>query len=71
MTLNFAANFGLDSAATPFGLKAMESLQELNPDKDRAVMPKSCLCVCMLQVNVDCNLYYGYRARLELLIPPM
>ena len=32
MTLNFAANFlGLDSAATPFGLKAMESLQELNP----------------------------------------
>ena len=37
MTLNFAANFlGLDSAATPFGLKAMESLQELNEDKDRA-----------------------------------
>jgi hypothetical protein len=37
MTLNFAANFlGLDSAATPFGLKAMESLQEINPDKDRA-----------------------------------
>ncbi|HEX9153035.1 MAG TPA: nucleoside recognition domain-containing protein, partial [Flavobacterium sp.] len=37
MTLNFAANFlGLDSAATPFGLKAMESLQTLNPDKDRA-----------------------------------
>jgi spore maturation protein SpmA/spore maturation protein SpmB len=37
MTLNFAANFlGLDSAATPFGLKAMESLQELNDQKDRA-----------------------------------
>lgn len=37
MTLNFAANFlGLDSAATPFGLKAMESLQEINPDKGRA-----------------------------------
>lgn len=37
MTLNFAANFlGLDSAATPFGLKAMESLQELNPDKEKA-----------------------------------
>jgi spore maturation protein SpmA len=36
MTLNFAANLlGLDNAATPFGLKAMESLQ-LNPDKDRA-----------------------------------
>ena len=37
MTLNFAANLlGLDNAATPFGLKAMESLQTLNPDKDRA-----------------------------------
>ena len=37
MTLNFAANFlGLDSAATPFGLKAMQSLQELNEDKDKA-----------------------------------
>jgi spore maturation protein SpmA len=37
MTLNFAANLlGLDNAATPFGLKAMESLQSLNPDKDRA-----------------------------------
>jgi len=37
MMLNFAANFlGLDSASTPFGLKAMESLQELNPDKERA-----------------------------------
>lgn len=37
MTLNFAANFlGLDSAATPFGLKAMQSLQEINPEKDKA-----------------------------------
>jgi spore maturation protein SpmA len=26
----------LDNAATPFGLKAMESLQELNPDKEKA-----------------------------------
>ncbi|MEY2561810.1 MAG: hypothetical protein QOH88_3 [Verrucomicrobiota bacterium] len=41
MTLNFAANFlGLDSAATPFGLKAMESLQELNEQKDRASNPQ-------------------------------
>ena len=37
MVLNFSANLlGLDNAATPFGLKAMESLQTLNPDKDRA-----------------------------------
>lgn len=37
ITLNFTANFlGLDSAATPFGLKAMNSLQELNPSKEVA-----------------------------------
>ncbi|MCP9751417.1 nucleoside recognition domain-containing protein [Ferruginibacter sp. HRS2-29] len=37
MVMNFSANLlGLDNAATPFGIKAMESLQELNPDKDRA-----------------------------------
>jgi spore maturation protein SpmA len=37
ITLNMAANMlGLDNAATPIGLKAMSSLQELNPDKDTA-----------------------------------
>lgn len=37
MMMNFSANLmGLDNAATPFGIKAMESLQELNPDKTRA-----------------------------------
>ncbi|MEO6406747.1 MAG: nucleoside recognition domain-containing protein [Ferruginibacter sp.] len=37
MMMNFSANLlGLDNAATPFGIKAMESLQELNPDKERA-----------------------------------
>lgn len=37
MMLNFSANLlGLDNAATPFGLKAMESLQTLNPSKDKA-----------------------------------
>lgn len=34
ITLNFAANaLGLDNAATPIGLKAMRSLQELNPSQ--------------------------------------
>ncbi|MGV3547562.1 MAG: nucleoside recognition domain-containing protein [Pedobacter sp.] len=34
MVMNFSANLlGLDNAATPFGIKAMESLQELNPNK--------------------------------------
>jgi spore maturation protein SpmA len=37
MVMNFSANLlGLDNAATPFGLKAMQSLQELNPKKDTA-----------------------------------
>jgi spore maturation protein SpmA len=37
MVMNFSANFlGLDNAATPFGLKAMESLQSINPNKDEA-----------------------------------
>lgn len=37
MIMNFSANLlGLDNAATPFGLKAMESLQELNPTKEVA-----------------------------------
>lgn len=35
--MNMAANIlGLDNAATPMGLKAMEQLQELNPQKDHA-----------------------------------
>ena len=37
IVMNFAANMlGLDNAATPLGLKAMQELQELNPTKDTA-----------------------------------
>ena len=37
IVLNMAANIlGLGNAATPLGLKAMEELQELNPDKETA-----------------------------------
>lgn len=37
MTMNLSANFlGLDNAATPLGLKAMQDLQSLNPDKETA-----------------------------------
>ena len=37
ITLSFAANtLGLDNAATPIGLKAMRSLQDLNPSDDTA-----------------------------------
>lgn len=35
--MNIAANaLGLSNAATPFGIKAMEELQELNPNKETA-----------------------------------
>jgi spore maturation protein SpmA len=35
--MNLAANMlGLDNAATPMGLKAMDQLQELNPNKKQA-----------------------------------
>jgi len=37
MVLNFSANMlGLDNAATPFGLKAMKSLEEINPNQGTA-----------------------------------
>ncbi len=37
ITMNIAANvLGLDNAATPMGLKAMEQLQDVNPVKDKA-----------------------------------
>ena len=40
MFMNFSANMlGLDNAATPMGLKAMQELQELNPKKDTASNP--------------------------------
>jgi spore maturation protein SpmA len=35
--MNYSANMlGLDNAATPLGLKAMNELQEINPNKDQA-----------------------------------
>ena len=38
--MNFSANMlGLDNAATPVGLKAMQELQSLNPKKDTASNP--------------------------------
>jgi spore maturation protein SpmA len=41
MMMNFSANLlGLDNAATPFGIKAMESLQEINPNKAVASNPQ-------------------------------
>ena len=48
IALNMAANvFGLGNAATPFGIKAMEELQKLNPTADTATNPM----VMLLAIN--------------------
>jgi len=40
IVMNFSANLlGLDNAATPLGLKAMQELQQINPQKDIASNP--------------------------------
>jgi spore maturation protein SpmA/spore maturation protein SpmB len=64
MMLNFAANFlGLDSAATPFGLKAMESLQDINPDRERASNPQIMfLCLHAAGLTLIPTSIIGYRA---------
>ena len=55
MMMNFSANMlGLDNAATPFGIKAMESLQELNPDKSRATNAQIMfMCLHAAGLNID------------------
>jgi len=64
MTLNFAANFlGLDSAATPFGLKAMESLQTINPEKDKASDAQIMfMCLHASGLTLIATSIIGYRA---------
>lgn len=64
--MNFAANMlGLDNAATPLGLKAMEGLQELNPKKDSASNPM--IMFLVLNTSGLCLIPIGimvYRAQL-------
>ena len=64
MTMNFAANFlGLDSAATPFGLKAMESLQEIHPDKAKASDAQIMfMCLHASGLTLIATSIIGYRA---------
>ncbi|MBP7176087.1 MAG: nucleoside recognition protein [Thermoclostridium sp.] len=51
MVLSFAANFlGLGNAATPLGIKAMEQLQTLNPNKDSATDAM----VMFMVINASC-----------------
>lgn len=64
MTMNFAANFlGLDNAATPFGLKAMESMQEVNENKARASNSQIMfLCLHAAGLTLIPTSIIGYRA---------
>jgi spore maturation protein SpmA/spore maturation protein SpmB len=64
MTMNFAANFlGLDNAATPFGLKAMESMQEVNETKERASNSQIMfLCLHAAGLTLIPTSIIGYRA---------
>ncbi len=66
ITMNMAANMlGLDNAATPMGLKAMEDLQTLNPEKESAsnaqilFMVINASSVTILPVTI-----FAYRAQL-------
>jgi spore maturation protein SpmA len=53
MVMNFSANLlGLDNAATPFALRAMESLQEINPEKDKASDPQI-MFLCLHQSGLQ------------------
>jgi spore maturation protein SpmA len=64
MTMNFAANFlGLDNAATPFGLKAMESMQAVNEKKDTASNSQIMfLCLHAAGLTLIPTSIIGYRA---------
>ncbi|HUR46947.1 MAG TPA: nucleoside recognition domain-containing protein [Candidatus Saccharimonadales bacterium] len=64
MTMNFAANFlGLDNAATPFGLKAMESMQAVNENKARASNSQIMfLCLHAAGLTLIPTSIIGYRA---------
>jgi spore maturation protein SpmA/spore maturation protein SpmB len=64
MTLNFSANLlGLDSAATPFGLKAMQSLQEINPEKEKASDAQIMfMCLHAAGLTLIPTSIIGYRA---------
>jgi spore maturation protein SpmA len=66
MTMNIAANMlGLDNAATPMGLKAMQELQTLNPSKDTASNAQILfLVINTASVTLFPVTVFAYRAQL-------
>lgn len=66
ITMNIAANMlGLDNAATPMGLKAMQELQTLNPEKDTASNAQILfLVINTASVTLFPVTIFAYRAQL-------
>ena len=64
--MNLSANLlGLDNAATPMGLKAMQQLQELNPNKESASNSMvMCLCINASGLTLIPITIMMYRAQL-------
>lgn len=71
MTMNIVANMlGLDNATTPLGLKAMQSLQELNPEPDRASNAQILfLVINTASVTIFPMAVFIYRAQMGALDP--
>ncbi len=77
LMLNFTANFlGIDNAATPFGLKAMQQLQELNPNKKTASNAQimflviNTSAVTLIPISVFTYLYeLGFQNPTEVFFP--
>ena len=52
ISANFAANFlGLGWAATPAGLMAMKSLQEINPNRDKTIASRDMCTFLILNIS--------------------
>ena len=55
MILNMSANvLGLGNAATPFGIRAMQELDKLNPVKGRPLMPWHCFSLSIRPASLCC-----------------
>ncbi len=73
MMMNIAANMlGLDNAATPMGIKAMQEMQSLNPHPDRASNPQILfLVINTSSVTLFPVTIFAYRAQMGQPIQPM
>jgi spore maturation protein SpmA len=71
MVMNIAANMlGLDNAATPMGIKAMQEMQSLNPHPERASNPQILFLVLNTSsITLFPVTIFAYRAQLGAINP--